>query len=84
MFIDYQTVCTLEFHYYQNDCQYVELEPCDEVIDEDGNLVDSEGNLMQHHLYTQNYQPPDAELNPMDNFPRELVTNFVEKPGNYL
>ena len=33
MYIDAHTVVTLEYHYYQNDCQYTQLSVIDEHLD---------------------------------------------------
>ena len=52
MYIDQSTVVTLEFHYFQNDCKYTNLQPLNEHIDSHGKLVDENGNDADHLLGT--------------------------------
>lgn len=40
MYLDQNSIVTLEYHYYQNDCTYTKLQPCEERWNENGVLVD--------------------------------------------
>jgi hypothetical protein len=52
MFIDQYSVATLEYHYYQTDCEYRTLELCDEHINDEGKLVDFDNEPVDHKLGT--------------------------------
>ena len=43
MYLDKDTIVTMELHYYQNDCKYSTLRAVDEHIDHNGHLVDNDG-----------------------------------------
>lgn len=36
MYLDQYSVISLEYHYYQNDCKYLNMNPCNEHLDETG------------------------------------------------
>lgn len=52
MYIDQYQVVTLEYHYYQNDCEYHELERCDEFVNPEGKLCSIDGEEAEHKLGT--------------------------------
>jgi hypothetical protein len=55
MFLDQYHVLTLEFHYYQNDCKYSTLEPLNETIDKNGDLIDEQGNQVKNKFALEKY-----------------------------
>ena len=73
MYIDQNTIMTLEFHYYQNDCQYTLLEKQKERIIDD-KLCDSNGNEVEHLLGTHKYD--DENINPNNMFDRKDIVNL--------
>ena len=82
MYLDSSTICTLEYHYIQNDCRYTQLSPIEEKI-VDGKLVDEEGNLKEYVLATQNYQPDGATPHPMSIFQKKDITNYkIDEESN--
>ena len=52
MFLDQYNVVTLEYHYYQDDCKYTYLDLCNEHWNEEGKLVDADGEKVDHLLGT--------------------------------
>ena len=74
MYLDKNTICTLEYHYIQNDCAFTNLLPVKESIDGMGNLVDEEGNFLEHPLATQYYQQT-GDVHSMSGFNRGDITN---------
>lgn len=55
MFLDQYNVMTLEYHYYQDNTMYTYLEPLDERRTEEGQLVDADGEKVEHMLGTECY-----------------------------
>lgn len=55
MFLDQYNVMTLEYHYYQDNTMYTYLEPLDERWTEEGQLVDADGEKVEHMLGTECY-----------------------------
>ena len=60
MFVDQYQVVTLEYHYYQTDCVYHELNKCDEYVNEEGKLCSLDGEEVDHKLGTEDYQNDSA------------------------
>ena len=56
MYLDQNSVIALEYHYYQNDCNYINLKECDEHLNDDGELVDSTGEKVTNLFSTEKYQ----------------------------
>lgn len=84
MFIDQYYLMTLEYHYYQNDSQYIQLQRLDESIDENGELVDALGNKVLNKFAIEKYQIESCKVHPMSSFDREDVVNFVDSGLNIL
>lgn len=55
MYLDQYSVIALEYHYYQNDCKYLNLMQCDEHLNDDGDLVNSNGEKVTHLFSTEKY-----------------------------
>jgi hypothetical protein len=55
MYLDQYSVVALEYHYYQNDCKYINLLQCDEQVNEEGDLVCLNGEKASHKLGTENF-----------------------------
>lgn len=69
---------TLEYHYYQNDCVYHELETCEEYINPEGKLCTMDGEEADHKLGTQNYQADPEKIHPMSSFARNGNINYFD------
>ena len=50
---------------------------CDEQMDQNRDLVDSEGNKIEHLLSTENFQIDPNNIHPMSLFNREDMINYV-------
>jgi hypothetical protein len=77
-------VLTLEFHYYQNDCKYSTLEPQNETIDKNGDLIDEQGNPVINKFALEKYQKDQSSIHPMSAFDREDIVNFIDSRDNIL
>ena len=51
---------------------------CDERMDQNRDLVDSEGNKIEHLLSTENFQIDPDNIHPMSLFNREDMINYVQ------
>ena len=78
MFIDQYNIVTLEYHYYQNDCKYSTLEPIVDIMNDEGKLVDEEGEPVEYKLGTESYNLDEENIHPMSAFARSGVTNFFD------
>lgn len=71
MYLDQANVVTLEFAYYQNDCEYSNFQAAEEHIDHRGTLMnDHTGQPADHLLGTQNYQASESTANEDSQFLR--------------
>lgn len=84
MFLDQYHVVTLEFHYYQNDCKYSVLDAQIENIDENGDLIDEQGNQVANKFAIEKYQKDPASIHPMSAFNREDIINYVDSGDNMI
>lgn len=75
MYLDPNTICTLEYHYIQSDCTYTELLPIKEKLKND-KFVDDDDNPHEYKLATHSYEPSDEKHHPMSIFPKSGITNF--------
>ena len=83
MFLDQYNIVTLEYHYYQNNCQYTYLNACDEHIDENGKLVDEDGEEVKHSLGTETYRA-DLQQYPCNAFERSGNINYVDSHNDII
>jgi hypothetical protein len=84
MYLDQYSVIALEYHYYQNDCKYYNLLECQEQINPDGDLIDTNGEKASHLLGTEKYQKDESTIHPMSAFSRNDITNYVEDSHDIL
>jgi hypothetical protein len=52
MYLDQYSVVSLEYHYYQNDCKYINMLQSQETINQEGDLIDANGEKVSHLLGT--------------------------------
>ena len=64
MFIDKETFITMEFHHYQNECEYLKLKQVNE-FEEKGVFYDVEGQPIKHKLSTEKFVGDQHERHPM-------------------
>ena len=86
MYIDAHTVVTLEYHYYQNDCQYSQIAVVDEHLNSENEFVDSEGTKKEPYaLGTDQYQfDLEKEFNNNSHFERADIRNLVDTNSDLL
>jgi hypothetical protein len=84
MYLDQYSVIALEYHYYQNDCKYLNLVQSDEHLNDEGELVDSTGEKVTHLFSTDKYQKDEDGIHPMSAFGRKDISNYVEDPQDIL
>jgi hypothetical protein len=83
MFLDQYSVVTLEYHYYQNNCTYTELELCEEHLNGSGKLVDEDDEEVDHLLGTHDYNKDEYKIHPMSAFDRN-TNNLLNYSDSHL
>ena len=84
MYLDQHSVIALEYHYYQNDCKYINMIQSNEHFDDGGTLIDEAGEKVSHLLGTEKYQENPLSVHPMSAFEKKDVTNYHEDGQDLL
>lgn len=60
------------------------LQPLDETIDENGDLVDAQGAKVVNKFSIEKYQKNEDKIHPMSAFERDDIKNYIDSAENIL